>query len=56
MGVTMRAPCERSGEKEEQEEEVAAAAGRLAGPPEAEEGSVVDSDSDQEMEGALGQG
>lgn len=52
----MSARCQRLGVKEEQEEEVAAASGRLAGPPQTEEGSVVDSDSDQEMEGALGQG
>ncbi|XP_032165488.1 leucine-rich repeat-containing protein 74B isoform X1 [Mustela erminea] len=52
----MRARCQRSGVKEEQEKEVAAASGRLAGPPEAEEGSVVDSDSDQEMEGIRGPG
>nr|XP_035960231.1 leucine-rich repeat-containing protein 74B isoform X9 [Halichoerus grypus] len=56
MGVTMRAPCKRSGEKEVQEEEVAAAAGRLAGAPEAEECSDVDSDSDREMEGIRGPG
>ncbi|XP_019649574.1 leucine-rich repeat-containing protein 74B, partial [Ailuropoda melanoleuca] len=53
MGVTMRAACKRSGkeQEEEQEEEEAAGAGRLAGAQEAEEGSRVDSDSDQEMEG-----
>ncbi|XP_004400612.1 PREDICTED: leucine-rich repeat-containing protein LOC400891-like [Odobenus rosmarus divergens] len=52
----MRAPCKRSGEKDEQEEGVAAAAGRLAGAPEAEECSDVDSDSDREMEGIHGPG
>ncbi|KAK2490851.1 hypothetical protein MC885_001268 [Smutsia gigantea] len=51
MGTIMRAPCQRSGEKEEvREEEVAAAAGVLAGVPEAEEGSGVDLDFDLETE------
>ncbi|ELK26268.1 Tubulin alpha-3 chain [Myotis davidii] len=56
MDVTMRGPCEKSGESEEQEKEVAAAAtaaGRPAGVPEAED-SDSDSDSNLETEGTHG--
>lgn len=48
MSVTMRSPCEKSGENEEEEKEAVAAAGHLAGVPETQE----DSDSDLETEGA----
>lgn len=51
MSITMRGPCEETGESEEREKEAAVAAGCFAGVPEAEEGSDVDSDSDPETEG-----